>query len=70
MKLHLEWSKPLLLKDASRDNLIYAAEIEKIPNAPGIYVFGRRWKSQFEALYVGKATQIKAGLRRTSTICD
>jgi hypothetical protein len=60
MKLSIQWSKPLTLKDASLENLIYRAEIEKLPNAPGIYVFGRRWGgNQFEALYVGKANKIR-----------
>jgi hypothetical protein len=60
MKLSVQWTKPLTLKDASRENLIYRTEIHKLPNAPGIYVFGRRWGgNQFEALYVGKANQIR-----------
>lgn len=63
MKLHLEWSKPLQLKDASRDNLIYSAEVAKLPDAPGVYVFGRVWKNQFEALYVGKAGRIKSRVK-------
>lgn len=64
MKLSIQWSKPLALKDATRENLIYRAEIEKLPSAPGIYVFGRRWgKNQFEALYVGKANRIRGRVK-------
>jgi hypothetical protein len=43
MKLHIEWAKPLALKDATRENMIYLADVAKLPDAPGIYVFGRRW---------------------------
>jgi hypothetical protein len=64
MKLYIEWAKPVALKDASRGNLIYKADIEKLPTAPGIYVFGRRWgPAQFEALYVGKANRVRARVR-------
>ena len=64
MKLHIEWTKPVTLKDASRDNLIYKADIEKLPSVPGIYMFGRRWgPGQFEALYVGKANRIKGRVK-------
>lgn len=64
MRLQLEWSKPIALKDASRDNLIYKADIEKVPNVPGVYIFGRRWgRNQFEALYVGKANRIKGRVK-------
>lgn len=64
MKLHVEWSKPVVLKDARRENLIYKADIEKLPSAPGVYIFGRRWgRGQFEALYVGKANRIKGRVK-------
>lgn len=64
MKLHIEWTKPVTLKDASRENLIYKADIEKLPSVPGIYMFGRRWgPGQFEALYVGKANRIKGRVK-------
>ncbi|MEC9362418.1 MAG: GIY-YIG nuclease family protein [Pseudomonadota bacterium] len=63
MKLHLEWSRPLLLKDATAENLVFKADLSKIPAAPGIYVFGRRWGSQFEALYVGKAANLRGRVK-------
>jgi hypothetical protein len=63
MKIHVEWARPVALKDASRDNLIYSADIDKLPSAPGIYVFGRRWRGQFEALYVGKANRIRGRVK-------
>ena len=64
MKLSIQWSKPLSLKDATREDLIYLADLEKLPNAPGIYVFGRCWgKNQFEALYVGKANKIRGRVK-------
>lgn len=63
MKLHLEWSRPLQLKDATAENLVFKADISKIPAAPGIYVFGRRWGTQFQALYVGKAANLRGRVK-------
>ena len=54
MQLHVKWSRPLQLKDASKQNLIYSVNLNKIPEGAGVYVFGRQWGSDFEALYVGK----------------
>jgi hypothetical protein len=59
MKLQLEWTRPISLKDGSRQNLIYSVDKSKLPKIAGIYVFGRRYGSNFEALYVGKAGGIR-----------
>ena len=42
MKLLVEWSRPVPLKDAAKQNLIYNVVLDKLPSAPGVYVFGRR----------------------------
>lgn len=60
MKLYLEWKKPIQLSDGSDQNLIYVVDPERLPNAAGVYVFGRRRRNGgFEALYVGKASNIR-----------
>lgn len=61
MKLHIEWMRPIVLKDD--ENLIYGVDLDKLPNVAGFYVFGRRWGSQFEALYVGKANRIRGRVK-------
>jgi hypothetical protein len=63
MKLHLEWSRPIQLRDASKINMIYGLDLAKITASSGVYVFGRRWGSQFEALYVGKAANIRGRVK-------
>jgi hypothetical protein len=63
MKLHVEWGRPLLLKDATKDNMIYGLDLSKVPRGAGVYIFGRRWGSQFEALYVGKAGIIRSRVK-------
>jgi len=64
MKLHLEWARPMPLTEASVLDLIYAVDLKKLPNSPGIYILGRRWGSDFEALYVGKANNIRSRVKR------
>lgn len=59
MKLYVEWTHPIPLKDATRYNLIYSVAVDRLPAAAGVYVFGRRWGNQFEALYVGRAVSVR-----------
>lgn len=63
MKIHIEWGRPLALRDGTKQNLIYVADVPKLPDAAGIYVLGRRWGSDFEALYVGKANRIRGRVK-------
>jgi len=63
MKLHVEWVRPIPLKDATRQNLVYSVALDRLPTTAGIYVFGRRWGNQFEALYVGKANRIRGRVK-------
>lgn len=63
MNLGVEWSSPIKLKDAASDNLIYKLDLERMPRAAGVYVFGRKWGNQFEALYVGKAGKIRGRIK-------
>lgn len=66
MKLQVEWSRPIRLKDVSRHadrNMVYEVDLEKFASVPGVYIFGRIFGSQFEALYVGKANKIRSRMR-------
>jgi hypothetical protein len=63
MKLCIEWSRPIPLRDARSENLIYTLDLEKLHREPGIYIFGRRYGKQFEALYVGKAGRVRSRIR-------
>ena len=63
MKLHIEWARPVQLKDALRQNLIYNVDQSKLPMAQGVYILGRRYGTDFEALYVGKANNIRGRVR-------
>ncbi|SRR5712692_8926765 len=63
MKLRVEWGRPILLKDATKDNMIYGLDLGKVSSGAGIYIFGRRWGLQFEGLYVGKASNIRSRVK-------
>lgn len=63
MKMHFEWARPIPLKDGTRENLIYTVDPYRLPVAAGVYIFGRRWGSDFEALYVGKAGNIRGRVK-------
>jgi hypothetical protein len=63
VKLQVEWGRALSLRDGAKLNLIYIADLEKLPKVAGVYVLGRRWGTEFEALYVGKANNIRARVK-------
>jgi len=63
MKLRVEWMRPIPLRDATRQNLIYWADLAKLPKVAGVYVLGRRWGRSFEALYIGKANRIRGRVK-------
>jgi hypothetical protein len=63
MKLKMEWTRQISLRSAAQSNLIYSVDEDKFPTASGVYVFGRRHGGGFEALYVGKANDIRGRLR-------
>lgn len=63
MKLFIEWGRPVALRDGSSQNLIYVLDLKKLPQVPGIYILGRRWGQEFEALYVGKAIGIRGRVK-------
>jgi hypothetical protein len=63
VKLFIEWSRPVQLLDGRRQNLIYIVDLKKLPQVPGLYVLGRQYGHQFEALYVGKAVGIRGRVK-------
>ena len=64
MILAIEWAHPIILRDAGREeNVIYKLDDLKLPDAAGVYIFGRQFSKDFEALYVGKAGSIRGRVR-------
>jgi hypothetical protein len=52
MRLALEWTIELPLIDGK-------VAVDELPVGPGIYIFARRHGKSFEALYVGRASNLK-----------
>jgi hypothetical protein len=63
MRLYVEWNRPVPLRDGTRQNLIYTTDLSKLPKATGVYLIGRRWGSEFESLYVGKANDLRGRVK-------
>jgi hypothetical protein len=51
------------LKDGSKNKMTFLTDLTKLPTAPGVYIFARRWGAGFEALYVGKAGNIRGRIK-------
>ncbi len=64
MNLQVEWGRPVQLKDAIKENMIYGLDLGKVTAGAGVYIFGRHWGSQFEALYVGKAGNVRGRVKQ------
>lgn len=61
MQIRIEWQKPVRLWDGSEENLVYTVEdINKIPKAPGIYVFARKRGDEVSPLYIGRGKNLRA----------
>ncbi|MBI1379872.1 MAG: hypothetical protein GC161_02145 [Planctomycetaceae bacterium] len=64
MDLHIDWTRPIPVRRVRSATLEFAIDLEAIPPEPGIYLFGRRHGTSFEALYVGKASRLRARIRQ------
>lgn len=64
MELRVNWQKYLKLKDGDKEGLIYSLPIERLPESSGIYMFARTHGKSFEALYIGKATNIRVRIKQ------
>jgi len=63
MKLQVEWGDPVALRPVPRQSPMYDVDLTKLPSAAGVYIFGRKWGTGFEALYVGKALNIRSRIK-------
>ena len=58
MKIKIDWTQPIPLR-TQRWDVGYLVDLDKIPGAAGVYVFGRKYGSGFEALYVGQSKNMR-----------
>jgi hypothetical protein len=70
MDLHVRWHKPVALKEiraGSNTPLIYDIDLDRIPEEPGVYVFIRKYGTNQNPLYVGKAKNLKSRIKQHLT---
>jgi len=63
MEMHLQWTSRISLVNGAKLGLLYTVDLQKIPKAPGIYIFARRFGSNFEALYVGRGNNLRSRVK-------
>jgi hypothetical protein len=65
MDLHIKWHKALFLKDADNSQpAMYSVKLERIPDCSGIYIFFRSYGKSKEALYIGKAKNLRRRIKQ------
>lgn len=62
MQLYVDWLTPVPMR--SSDTLILTTDFAVLPQSPGVYIFCRKWGKQSEALYVGRAENIRSRVRQ------
>lgn len=63
MDFDIAW-KRYRLYDGSKLGLTFTTDVQKLPKKPGVYIFARKWGSDAEALYVGKADDIRGRINQ------
>lgn len=58
MNIEVAWSQPIPMRRTRSGG--YSVDLVRVPEASGVYVYGRRWGEGFEALYVGTALDIRS----------
>ena len=61
MDIGVQWSSAVQVRRVR--GVIHSLDLNDLPDQPGVYVFGRRWGKGFEALYVGKAMNIRSRVK-------
>jgi hypothetical protein len=63
MNMEIIWSRAIPLSDASKRGLIYGVDLDKTFDGAGVYIFGRQWGTQFEALYIGRSARVRSRIK-------
>lgn len=62
MDIELVWRTPVRLavapKESTQDFLVVKSDENRIPQAPGVYVFARAFGTKYEPIYIGQADDL------------
>jgi len=61
MKLKLRWEEPIPVRKNQDGD--FDIDLDKLPKAPGIYIFARKWGRSYEALYVGRSKRLRLRIK-------
>lgn len=66
MRLQLKWGPLIPLRDGTPENMIFRIDhLDKLPNTPGVYVFGRKLGGHtFVPTYIGQAQRLRGRIIR------
>jgi hypothetical protein len=66
MDIDIVWRTPVRLlpapADSSQEFVIHHTDANRVPDAPGLYVFARKHGAKFEPIYIGQADSLKTRL--------
>lgn len=63
MKIAASWSQPIQLKKGPKGGLIYTLDLKKLPAAPGVYVFGRKYGERTVPIYIGQTLSVRGRIK-------
>ncbi|WP_227461108.1 hypothetical protein [Cupriavidus pauculus] len=63
MKIELNWTEPVPLKSVQPAGYDFESVQEGLQNAPGIYVFARKFGDTYTPIYIGKAGNVARRLK-------
>jgi hypothetical protein len=65
MNVHGQWHQPLDLVPTDDNGYRFKSDdASKIPDTPGVYVFGRRYDEKYYPLYIGKTKTLHTRICR------
>lgn len=65
LNINATWSRPVELLDGSKHNAIYrVADLVRIPETAGAYIFARRHGGNVVPLYIGETTNLRKRLEQ------
>ncbi|HWU89835.1 MAG TPA: hypothetical protein VN253_21385 [Kofleriaceae bacterium] len=57
--ISISWQRPLELTSGHAHNMIYMCDLDAIPDAAGVYVFGRVFGDSFAPIYIGETESLQ-----------
>jgi hypothetical protein len=64
MKISASWKQPIELERCKRSETgIYKLDLQKLPESPGVYVFGRTYGDSVVPIYIGETLSLRSRIK-------